>query len=318
MGCAVTGQTKADELVSAEKPDDYRSWLARLTLWLRSTLFPPLSGQRPRGAAVLAAIGLVAAGAAVSLARTSGPGALNTIWIEDANNFLQDALHQSVMTTLTTQMNGYYDVVPRAVTAIAVAFPLTWAPGIMSAFAAVGYAMFGLIAYIASGPFLRSPWLRLLIAAPACVVPLGYTQANNDLATVQFIALYGIFWLLLWRPATRAGQVAAPLIMLGTTLSSILPLLFAPLVAARLIADRSKTSVAIAVCWAAGLVAQWTVQLRGMSNRHDQLHQPAVGPRQVLDPRDPAGDLRRARAGRPRHQRRGPPAPADPPRCGPT
>ena len=53
-----------------------------------------------------------------ALARTSGPGALNTIWIEDANNFLQDALHESVMTTLTTQMNGYYDVVPRAVTAI--------------------------------------------------------------------------------------------------------------------------------------------------------------------------------------------------------
>jgi hypothetical protein len=56
--------------------------------------------------------------------------------------------------------------------------------------------------------------------------------------------------------------------MLGTTLSSILPLLFAPLVAARLLADRSKVSVAVALCWAAGLAAQWSVQLRGMSNRH--------------------------------------------------
>ena len=116
----------------------------------------------------------------------------------------------------------------------------------MSACAAIGYALFGLIAYIASGPHLSSPWLRLLIAAPACLIPLGYTQANNDLATTQFIALYGIFWLLLWQPGTRAGQFAAPVIMLGTTLSSILPLLFAPLVAARLIADRSKVSIAIA------------------------------------------------------------------------
>ena len=55
--------------------------------------------------------------------------------------------------------------------------------------------------------------------------------------------------------------------MLGSTLSSVLPLLFAPLVAARLIADRSKTSIAITVCWAMGLIAQWSVQLRGMSNR---------------------------------------------------
>ncbi len=248
--------------------------LARIGEWLRSALFLPPVARTVGWRQVVGGAVFVAIGAAVSLARTSGPGALNTIWIEDAGNFLQDALHESVMTTLTTQMNGYYDLVPRAVTAIAVTFPLTWAPGIMSAFAAIGYSMFGLIAYIASGPHLRSPWLRLLIAAPACLVPLGYTQANNDLATVQFIALYGIFWLLLWRPATLAGQAAAPVIMLGTTLSSILPLVFAPLVAARLIADRSKVTIAIALCWAVGLATQWSVQLRGMSNRQGSFTNP--------------------------------------------
>src|ERR1700761_668549 len=146
MDRRVTGQTKADELVPAAGAASHPSWLARLTTWLRSTLFPPLAAQRIRGGEVLAAIGLIAAGAVVSLARTEGPGSLNTTWIEDANNFLQDALHQSVMTTLTTQMNGYYDVLPRIVTAIAVGFfPLSWVPGIMSAAAAVAYALFGLI-----------------------------------------------------------------------------------------------------------------------------------------------------------------------------
>ena len=33
------------------------------------------------------------------------------------------------MTTLTTQMNGYYDMVPRAVTAIAMTFPLDLGAG---------------------------------------------------------------------------------------------------------------------------------------------------------------------------------------------
>jgi hypothetical protein len=161
--------------------------------------------------------------------------------------------------------------VPRLATAIAMAFPLTWAPAVMSILAAAQYAVYGLVAYIASGPHLRSAWLRLLIAAPAAGVPLGYTQANNDLVTVQFVALYGIFWLLLWRPVTRAGQVCAPVIMLAATLTSILPLLLAPLVAARLIADRSKTAIAVAVCWTAGLVTQWTNQLRGTSNRSTDL-----------------------------------------------
>ncbi|MGH3245321.1 MAG: hypothetical protein ACRDOI_03795 [Trebonia sp.] len=265
----MTWPTKADAL--APLAGASLSRLRRLPEWLRSNLFPPSSGGRLTWRYVLAGFLFVVAGAGVSLVRTSGPGALNTIWIEDAGNFLQDALNQSVLTTLTTQINGYYEVVPRVITAVAVAFPVGWAPGIMSAGAAAEYALFGLIAYLASGPYLRSPWLRLLVAVPACVVPLGYTQVNNDLATVQFVALYGLFWLLLWRPVTRAGQVCAPVIMLGVTLTSILPVLFAPLVAARLVADRSKTTIAIAGCWAVGLLAQATDQLRGMSNRSNDL-----------------------------------------------
>jgi hypothetical protein len=241
---------------------------ARLRAWLGQALFRQTAGGPIGVRKVLAALAFVIVGAAISLSRTRGPGALNTIWIEDAGNFLEDALHQSVMTTLTTQMNGYYDLVPRSLTAIAVLFPLRWTPAVMSIFAAMQYAVFGLIAYIASGPHLRSRWLRLLIAVPVCLVPLGYTQANNDLATVQFVALYGTFWLLLWIPATRGGRVVSPLIMLGVTLSSILPLCFAPLVAARLFVDRTKSTIFMCSFWLLGLVAQESVALRGLSNRH--------------------------------------------------
>ena len=266
----MTWQTKAD--APSPLAGGRLSRLSGLPEWLRSNLFRQSSGARLTWRRVLAGVLFVIAGAAVSLARTSGPGALNSTWIEDAGNFLQDALNHPVLTTLTTQVNGYYLTVPRAITAVAVAFPITWAPGIMSAAAAAEYALFGLIAYIASGPHLRSPWLRLLVAAPVCIVPLGYTQANNDQATVQFTMLYGLFWLLLWRPVTRAGQVCAPVIMLGATLSSILPVFFAPLVAARLVADRSKTSIAVAVCWAAGLLTQWTLEWRGVSTRSTDLY----------------------------------------------
>lgn len=245
-----------------------RPWPAALAKWLRSALFRPAVDRHIGWRHVLGAAAFLVAGSAVALARTEGPGALNTTWIEDASIFLQDALHKSVMTTLTTPNNGYYNTVPRMVTAIAMVFPLRFVPGIMSACAALVNTMFGLVAYTASGPHLRSRWLRLLVAAPVCAVPLGYTQSNDDLATLQFIALYGTFWLLLWVPATRAGRVASPVIMLGVTLSSILPVMFAPLVAARLIADRSRNTRALAACWAAGLLVQYSVQLRGMSGRN--------------------------------------------------
>jgi hypothetical protein len=267
----MTWQTKADALTP---PAGGRSLsrLSSLPEWLRSNLFVRSSGGRVTWRHAVGGVLFVVAGAAASLLRTSGPGALNTIWIEDAGNLLTDALNHSVLTTITTQINGYYLTVPRLATALAVVFPVAWAPGVMSILAAAQYAVYGLIVYIASGPHLRSPWLRLLVAAPACLVPLGYTQVNNDLVTVQFVALYGLFWLLLWRPVTRVGQVCAPVIMLGATLTSILPALLAPLVAARLIADRSKTTIAISVCWVAGLVTQWTDQLRGASNRSTNLY----------------------------------------------
>src|SRR4029077_8173770 len=105
----------------------------------------------------------------------------------------------------------------RIFTEIAIQFPLTWAPGVMSAFAALEYALYGLVAHTASGPHLRSPWLRLLVAAPTCMIPLAYTQANNDLVTVQFFGLYGAFWTLLWIPGTRAGRILSPLVMLSVS-----------------------------------------------------------------------------------------------------
>ena len=267
----MSSQTKAGVLpLVGSRGLSVLSLLSRLSSWLRSALFAQ-SSEGLTWRKFLAGVLFVIAGAAASLARTSGPGALNTTWIEDAGNLLTDALNHSVLTTLTTPINGYYLTVPRLATALAVVFPVAWAPAVMSILAAAQYAAYGLIAYIASGPHLRSPWLRLLVAAPASLVPLGYTQANNDLVTVQFTALYGLFWLLLWRPATRAGQVCAPVVMLGATMTSILPLFFAPLVAVRLIADRSKTAIAVAVCWAAGLAAQWSVQVRGLSNRSSAL-----------------------------------------------
>ena len=140
------------------------SWLAGLPEWLRSNLFRQSSSGRPTWRHILAGVLFIIGGAAVSLARTSGPGALNSTWIEDAGNFLQDGLHQSVLTTLTTQMNGYYDVVPRAITVPLGAAMLTTSPAANSPLTPVTPAARRLV-----------PRSRSAAAAPAltCSVPTG-------------------------------------------------------------------------------------------------------------------------------------------------
>jgi hypothetical protein len=236
--------------------------------WLRSNLFLRTPSGPVGWRKILLAIACVLGGAAVSLSRTVGAGSLNTIWIEDAKNLLDQSLNFSFWTTLKTPISGYYQEPARFITELAVQFPLRWVPGIMSAVAALQYAVYGLVAYIASGPHLRSPWLRLLIAAPACAIPLAYTQANNDLVTVQFFGLYGAFWAVLWIPGTRAGRILSPIVMLSVASTAVLSIVFAPLVVARLIADRSKNAIFLAVFWVVGVLLQMSQTLLGKSHHY--------------------------------------------------
>jgi hypothetical protein len=236
--------------------------------WLRSDLFLRTASGPVGWQKTLLAVAGVLMGAAISLARTRGPGSLNTIWIEDAKFLLNQALNNSFLVCLKVPISGYYQEPARVLTEVAIQFPLTWVPGIMSAFAALEYALYGLVAYIASGPHLRSPWLRLLIAAPACMIPLAYTQANNDLVTVQFFGLYGAFWTLLWIPGTRAGRILSPLVMLSVSSTASLSIVFTPLVLLRLIADRSKNTLFLAIFWVAGVLLQMSQTLLGRSKHY--------------------------------------------------
>ena len=254
-----------DVVVSKQQADPPGSRLPVIEDWLRSKVFlstarPAMPDPAPRwvtlGKVVLAVLAVIA-GAAISLARTTGPGALNSIWIEDARDLLSQAYLYPFGHLLTVPLaGGYWEDTGRVATQIAKQFPTTWAPGVMSAIAALFYAVSGLIAYVASGPHLRNPILQLLIAAPCVMIPLGYTQANNDLATMQFVMLYGTFWVLLWIPSTLGGKIAASLFMLSIAANTMGDYLYAPLVVARLIADRSKATLSLAGIWLAGVCIQ--------------------------------------------------------------
>jgi hypothetical protein len=237
--------------------------------WLRTDLFRRTDSGPVGLRKILLALAAVFAAAAISLSRTVGAGSLNTIWIEDAKYLLNQALNTSFWQALSSPISTYYQEPARIFTEIAIQFPLSWAPGVMAIFAATQYAVYGLVAYIASGPYLRSPWLRLLMAAPVCAIPLAYTQVNNDLVTVQFIGLYGAFWTVLWLPGTRAGRILSPLVMATVSWTAVLSIVLAPLIVARLFVDRSKNAWALAILWVSGVWLQMSETVLGESH-HDE------------------------------------------------
>jgi hypothetical protein len=262
-------RTAADRTSMSSPQQRLRQFAAVFSDWLRQDLFRKTESGPVGWRKIALAVACVAAATAVSLSRTVGAGSLNTIWIEDAKFLLQQALNDSFWHALASPISSYYQEPARILTAIAVQFPLSWAPGVMAIFAAAQYAMYGLVAYIASGPHLRSPWLRLLIAAPVCAVPLAYTQVNNDLVTVQFFGLYGAFWTVLWIPGTRAGRILSPLVMATVSWTAALSIVFAPLIAARLIVDRSKNAWCLALLWAGGVWLQFSETALGRSHHNE-------------------------------------------------
>jgi hypothetical protein len=262
--------------VSSETEAVPRQWSARrlsavIVSWLREDLFRRTdSGPVGWRKMLLAACCLVAA-IAISLVRTIGPGgSVNTIWIEDAKFLLNQGLNMPAWQAIAAPISSYYQEPARLITEGALrVFPLSWVPGVMAISAAAEYAMYGLVAYIASGPHLRSPWLRLLIAAPVCAMPLAYTQVNNDLVTVQFIGLFGAFWTVLWIPGTRAGRILSPVVMATVSWTAVLSVFVLPLILARLIVDRSKNTWCLVIVWATGVWLQFSETILGQGHHND-------------------------------------------------
>lgn len=224
---------------------------------------PPTQSRRSRWLGALA----VLAGIAVSLSRTRGPGALNSTWIEDGKRFLSGAFMDELPKPLFRPFNGYYHLGPRLLTEVAVLFPVRWAAPVLTLLAATMIALFAATAFVASRPFLPQWWLRLIVAAPVVAVPLGHTQADNDVATLQFPALYALFWVFLWRPATRWGKVAAVLLAGYVMSSSILAIALVPLLLIRLVLVRDWTTRLMALCYMAGAALQFGGLITGATSR---------------------------------------------------
>ena len=237
-------------------------WLA-----IGDAMFLPAVARPLSVRAMAFAAAAVAVGTALGLGRTRGAGALNTIWAEDGSILLTDAYNESTRTALTTPLNGYYITAPRLFGEVASWVPVKWAAVAMSVEAAFAVALIALLVYVASGAHLRDPVLRLIVSAPVIVTPVGALFTPHHLVTLQFIALYAVFWLLLWEPAGRSGRIVAVGFILLTGLSSILTLGLLPLAVFRVVVRRTRHSIALLAALVLGLLVQFGALLFGAASR---------------------------------------------------
>lgn len=225
--------------------------------WL-DDLYPTVDHRRLTIRTVLLTGLGVAVATVVNLFRTSGPGALQTLWLEDVIIFLNGAYNMSFWHVILRPEVGYFHVVPRILAEIAAAVPIRYAAPVLALEAATVWGVMAVIVFVASRPYLPRWWLRLLVAAPVVLVPVGHTQVDNDVATLQFVFLYGLFWILLWQPATRVGKVVAVVAVGLAATSGILSAVLIPLALLRLWAVRSWAARSVSLVYLAGMAMQLT------------------------------------------------------------
>ncbi|MEH1127834.1 hypothetical protein [Micromonospora sp. CPCC 206061] len=207
------------------------------------------------------------AGVAYSVGRGRGPGALDSIWAEDGHDFLGDAANLASLDAITTSLNGYYHLYARLLAEVTTLFPVSWWAAINTWWAVLSTVALAVLVYGASAAHLRDSYLRLLVAAPLVVQFVAHGAAANNVATLQFPALYALFWLLLQVQTRRLARIGAPVVALLIALSTTLVVALIPLAVARVALRRDRAGVLLAGALFAGVAFQLAGLAAGDADR---------------------------------------------------
>jgi hypothetical protein len=216
---------------------------------------PPVPATRPVAVRVLANLAAIALGAVVMLARQPGVAAWRTLWAEDRNVFLPQALSAPVR-SLFTPFAGYLELYPRLIADVVAWFPLAGAAAGFAVAGALTASCTAVFVFHASRDHIHRPELRALLAAGVVLLPTALEEIANNAVNTPWYLLFAAFWALVWRPRSRWGMAAAAVICFAATSSDPLAALYLPLAVARLIAlPRLREHVAT-LGWLAGSLLQ--------------------------------------------------------------
>lgn len=207
-------------------------------------------------------------GAVLVLLRQRGPGALDTLWAEDGEIFLQQAIEDPSPWGWLRAYAGYLHLAPRVVASLAAILPLEWAPVVFSGSAALAAAGVAAVSFRAAEAHVP-PWrARAVLALALLALPVAGLEAANAAANIHWWLLAGLGWVALWRPRGRAGLAVAASYLFVAAASDPFAVVAAPVLAWRLLpggGDRDDRLLASAL--AAGLLLQAGVVLANAGSR---------------------------------------------------
>ena len=232
---------------------------------------PENAPARPGGRvfSLVAGGAAVCVGALVLLARVRGVPAWQCAYAEDYGIFLVQALQRPWH--LFVPYHGYLQLVPRLIGQLVSLLPLPDAAAGFAVAGAVIAAGCALFTYHASAGFIRTPALRAVLGAALLLLPVAPLEVVGNGVNTPWYILAALFWAVLWRPRTWAGMAVAAAIGFAATSSDPVALVYAPLLAARVVALPRLREHAVTAGWLAGWLPQIPVILSSYGDHTQRL-----------------------------------------------
>jgi hypothetical protein len=201
---------------------------------------------------------IIVLGTAVSWFRLPA-GARDTLWAEDARDFLGNALADGPVAPLFHPYAGYLHTVPRLVAGLTVSLiPVhAWALA-MTAGSCFITACVAALVFLCSRDIVPHRAARLALAAVTLLTPTSPREVLGDTANLHWYLLWLAPWLLLYRPRSRVESWILAAAGLLSTLTEIQMILFAPLLLWRW---RDKRRIPVRALYLAGISLQVTATL---------------------------------------------------------
>ncbi|GAA3893947.1 hypothetical protein GCM10022381_39490 [Leifsonia kafniensis] len=156
--------------------------------------------------------------------------ARDTLWAEDARDFLGDAVRDGPIAALFTPYAGYLHTVPRIIAGVTeqVAPVDAWAMAMAGASCVVVGGVAALVFICARDSV---PWgpARVILASITVLIPHAPHEVLGNTANLHWYFLWLMPWLLLYRPRSRVGAWLLGCVTLLAALTEIQMVLFLPL-----------------------------------------------------------------------------------------
>jgi hypothetical protein len=221
------------------------------------------AGSRHATAGLAAGTSVVALTVLQLVRRPSDPPTWDSLYVEDGQVFLGQALGNGFSDSLRTSYLGYLHTAPRLITEIATWLPLEHAPLVMSLLTSVLVALLAVYVFKASSAWIASPLLRVVLAVSIVFAPVTARDIAGTVANLHWYLLYASFWAVISARGSRTWlTISAALVML-TALSDPLCAVLLPLALARAVRLHQRREWILPGVIVFGLFAQLALRDEG-------------------------------------------------------